>query len=490
MSSSPLTGSARGERVPDSDFPEGRHLPLAVGEAYGRVRIHLAGLPDGAAAYTVPVMDVEGAARVPVDRKKRLHPKEADLITERPVQPYDPPAGIDEGDLRWILETGTHRQWASVEKRFGDRTSDACTDLIRAGGVVVRCDVADVRDWKPRRLYLTRAWAAQAADVVRELRGLPVPFEARQDLVTLIAGVPALEDEATLLAAMPESDPLRVPRGARTKTTRWTTHEAAIRTACFWYRHQQPGGRRLTEREVAGHALGGTKEWTDASKAAFAMLLGRPIDQILDKADHDIRVRGPLWWTVGETAADARRGYPWVGLPSGGIHAMGNVQHDARGVLVIENADTFQQVCMHCPEVTDRWLCVWGKGSSTSGVVTFLAVMSDVPIAIWGDLDAYGIQIATNLAERLERDITPVAMTADLYTGGTKYKPDDLDDSKRVAEKMTTAGLPSLQGLAQAIADADGLGCEQETLYDEVLPTLAEQLTAIEGPRIPNQPRH
>jgi hypothetical protein len=98
---------------------------------------------------------------------------------------------------------------------------------------------------------------------------------------------------------MPDSDPLRVPRGARTKTTRWTTHEAAIRAACFWYPHQQPGGRRLTEREVAGHALGGTKEWTDARKAAFAALLGHPIDQILDKADHDIRVRGPLWWTVG-----------------------------------------------------------------------------------------------------------------------------------------------------------------------------------------------
>ena len=173
---------------------------------------------------------------------------------------------------------------------------------------------------------------------------------------------------------------------------------------------------------MAGHALGGTKEWTDTSKAAFAALLGRPIDQILDKADHDIRVRGPLWWTVGETAADARRGYPWVGLPSGGIHAMGNVQDDARGVLVIENADTFQQVCMHCPEVTDRWLCVWGKGSATSGVVAFLELMSDVPIAVWGDLDAHGIQIVTNLAERLKRDITPVAMTADLYAGGTKYK--------------------------------------------------------------------
>ena len=98
-------------------------MPLAVGEAYGRVRIPLAGLPDGVAAYTVPVTDTEGAARVPVDRKKRLHPKEADLITERPVRPYGPPAGIDEGELRWILETGSHRQWASVEKRLGVRCS-------------------------------------------------------------------------------------------------------------------------------------------------------------------------------------------------------------------------------------------------------------------------------------------------------------------------------------------------------------------------------
>jgi hypothetical protein len=48
--------------------------------------------------------------------------------------------------------------------------------------------------------------------------------------------------------------------------------------------------------------------------------------------------------------------------------------------------------------------------------------MSDVPIAVWGDLDAHGIQIVTNLAECLKRDITPVAMTADLYAGGTKYK--------------------------------------------------------------------
>jgi hypothetical protein len=81
-------------------------------------------------------------------------------------------------------------------------------------------------------------------------------------------------------------------------------------------------------------------------------------------------------------------------------------------------------------------------------------------------------------------------MTADLYAGGTKYQPDDLDDAKQVAEKMTVGGLPALRGLAQAITDAGGLGCEQETLYDKVLPTLAEQLIAIEDPHIPDQLRY
>jgi hypothetical protein len=205
--------------MPDSDFLEGYGMPLAVGEAYGRVRIPLAGLPDGVAAYTVPVTDTEGAARVPVDRKKRLHPKGTDLITERPVRPYGPPAGIDEGELRWILETGSHRQWASVEKRLGGRAWDVCADLIRAGGVVVRCGVADVRDWKPRRLYLTRTWAAQAADVVRELRGLPVPFEARLNLISSSPGF----------------------RGWRTRPRSWPLCRTAIRSGC----RAGPGQRQL-----------------------------------------------------------------------------------------------------------------------------------------------------------------------------------------------------------------------------------------------------
>jgi Wadjet protein JetD, C-terminal len=83
------------------------------------------------------------------------------------------------------------------------------------------------------------------------------------------------------------------------------------------------------------------------------------------------------------------------------------------------------------PHLTDRWLCVWGKGSVADGIVAFLKSMSDLPIAAWCDLDAYGIRIVSDLGRRLERDITPIAMSVDLYVNGTKYSPDDLPESQR-----------------------------------------------------------
>jgi hypothetical protein len=231
--------------------------------------------------------------------------------------------------------------------------------------------------------------------------------------------------------------------------------------------------------EVAGKALGGSKKWTAASKLAFANVIGKPLDEATDKAEYDIRVRGPLRWSVGSVAADALEGRPWIGLPSDGIRLVGRIERSARGVLVVENSDTFKQVCL-LPDVTSRWLCVWGKGSVADGVVAFLRSMGDLPIAAWCDLDAYGVRIVSDLARRLERDITPVGMSVELYTNGTKYSPDDLPESQRVAEKMVFEGIDSLRELAKVIAASGGLGCEQETLYDEVLPTLARELSKLE----------
>jgi hypothetical protein len=465
--------------MPEDRRPQSVHLPLLIGEAFGRIPVPLSGMPDGIAGFTIPRKGEDGENHVPLDRKGRVWPKEADLLGTQPVEAFLPPPELSTAELGWVLETGTSRRWQTVEGKFGERAWPVAVALLQAGGVVIRCDVKDARTYTLRSLRLTHAWAAQADDLLREIRGLPVPGVARAELLNLISGISELDDEAKLLAAVPDDAPLRVPTGSRTGAGAWTVYDAAIRAACYWHRHQVLGGRRLTEKEIAGKALGGSKKWTPAGKAAFANVLDSALDVVLDKADYEIRVRGPLRWTVGSVAADATKGHPWIGLPSGGIHIVGRIERNARGVLVVENSDTFQQVCL-LSDVTDRWLCVWGKGSVSDGIVAFLKTMSDLPIAAWCDLDAYGAKIVSELARRLEQQITPVGMSVDLYVNGTKYRPEDLPDSLRVARKMAAGGLESVRDLASEIVAAGGLGCEQETLYDEVLPTLFTNLIALE----------
>ena len=71
-------------------------------------------------------------------------------------------------------------------------------------------------------------------------------------------------------------------------------------------------------------------------------------------------------------------------------------------------------------------------------------------------------------------------MGIELFIGGKQYVPKNLADSLKVAEKMTVNGHPALRDLAEAIAASGGLGCEQETVYDKVPPTLARELAKLQ----------
>jgi hypothetical protein len=104
------------------------------------------------------------------------------------------------------------------------------------------------------------------------------------------------------------------------------------------------------------------------------------------------------------------RGYPWIGLPSRGIHVIGQIERDVRGVLV-----------------------------------NFLRTMNDLPIAAWCDLDARGIEIVTELAGRLGREITPVGMGTELFVGGKQYVP-----GRHHEERAGVAGVLAVSVLALA----------------------------------------
>src|SRR5260370_4371099 len=114
----------------DDRSPRAIPVPLLLGEAEGRVRIPLAGRPDGVIAVTLPRKDPEGAVRVPVDRKGRPSWREADLVAEQATRAFTPPAELNPSELAWFLETKDHRRWQAIETKFGDRAWSLVTALI------------------------------------------------------------------------------------------------------------------------------------------------------------------------------------------------------------------------------------------------------------------------------------------------------------------------------------------------------------------------
>lgn len=455
--------------------------PLLIGEAYGRREVPLTGLPAGVVAVTVPRTSKDGdevLLRVPLDRKRRVKPTIVDLIASDPVQAYDPPPGMSSGELIKVLSTRTYKRWATIEAEFGPQEAwRTAVSLIRSGAVVLRCKVVQTTGFVPDSWRLTQSWAHLREDKLTQLRGHPDPLQLHAELLHAMTGVPQLTNENALLAATPPGRTVKVPAGSATGTEDWRVYEVAVRSAAVWW-SAQPRTRQLTAKALVGKSMRDTKvPWTPPRRQAFANLVGMPFDQAVEESETELRMRGPLRWRVDTVIADAAACHPWLGLPARGLLSLGLIDCSAVGVLLIENEDTFTEVCKH-PKIADRWLCMWGAGYATHGLAAFLKAMAPLPVAAWQDLDAHGIQIIANLTERIGRTITPVGMDVSLYKDGTKYrqKPGKQEENLKLAHRLAVSGPPSLRDLAAEIARNGGDGCEHETLYDEVLPTLADIL--------------
>lgn len=458
--------------------------PLLIGEAHGRETVPLRDLPPGITAVTLPRVVKDSGdiihVRVPKDRKQRVNPRQVDLVADHPVSPYDPPPTLTTRQLAKVLETRSTKRWSTIEADLGDNAWQATVDLIHCGAIILRCDVVNVTGYSPRSWTLTHAWAELAEDKLAELKGRSRPEDLHRELLQLMSEIPQLADEQALLANTPPSRVLKVPEGTITRAEDWRVYEIAIRAASTWW-PSQGQLRKITAKELAGRSLRDTKStWTPARQQAFSNLIGTPFDQAVDKADTELRIRGPLQWRVGTVIADSAACDPWLALPARGVHALGMISCDARGIFVVENEDTFEQICK-IPEITDTWLCIWGKGYATNGLIELLRTLDDLPLVAWGDLDAHGIRIISNLADRVGRPVTPVAMTVDLYRAGIKYNqtPPKLEGNRELAAQLSQEAILALRDLAREIAHTGGEGCEQETLYTEVLPTLPRLLEAV-----------
>ncbi|WP_185447990.1 Wadjet anti-phage system protein JetD domain-containing protein [Kribbella qitaiheensis] len=460
-----------------------RYKPL-LGELAGRTSIVIRGIPNGVEAVTIPVRR-DGESRVPKDRRGRINATRVDLICSDRTALFEPPAGLSRHDLAWVLSTG-RRQWSTVQKRFGDRAFAVALGLVRAGGVILRCGVDrhTVELGLPESWTLSHAWAEQADDELAELRPQRNVDEVREELVGLLNGLQTplqLVAERSALHAVPVGSALAPPACTMTTAKSWATYEAALRAACIWARMERIPGAA----ELAGLAWGDTHtKWSAARSIVFSQLVGVEFSRAVQKSDITIRVRGPLVWRQGNVIADASRSRPWIGLPSEGVRLAGEIDFTATGVLLIENAETFEQVC-GIDEITDSWLCIWGQGKAVVNTIDLIAALPPVRVAAWMDLDAAGLQIFTMLTQRLGRPATPLGMDLELLSSGPARKRANLDEQRkaeredrRLAASLKDRLPPSLRKVAEYIEET-GKAVEQQPLHDVVLPILADQLAAL-----------
>jgi len=350
-------------------------------------------------------------------------------------------AGFLQVDLRVRGNAVTHR-WTPVRARL----PSAAAEQVAAWAGKVDPDVA-------RASLLARL---AALGVVATPPGGPPP------------GTPSarVAAEAVLLAAEPVGAPLRVPVGsaAAAVTASWATYAAALGAAATWLRHSQQ--RRLTSRELAGLAFGNSKAWTPARQACFSAVLGLAFRDACAAGERAVLVGGPLQWRVQGYRADVRAGIPWLGLPAGSIPHLELDATTARGVLVIENQQTFEAALR--VGVGGDLVVVWGSGYVGDAEVTLLRRLG-LPVGVFADLDPDGIAIVLDVGRRLGQPVTPVLMTADQLNGPhcKPATPTQLAMAVRLAEELGDDHPTGLGALAHRIA-AGGRVREQETLHDQL----------------------
>lgn len=308
-------------------------------------------------------------------------------------------------------------------------------------------------------------------------------YEVMADRAALVARmepVPQLDGERRLLEALPPSTTRQVPAGSATGAAKWSTYEAAIKAAAWWWPRWRPERKPPWERQVATNALGGSKKWTVPQLEAFAKLVGVDIRTALRWPDAPIRVAGSFQWTHREdVVADAGLAHPWIDVPARGVLAHGGIRTEARGVLLVENATNFADLGERRDVLRD-WLIVWTEGTPSKGLVPFLRRLDFDVIAAWCDLDPPGIEIVDSVQQGLDRTVVPIGMEPHLWAAGEKLveSQEKRADWRNQAAALAMEGPPLLRPLAEAIATT-GERCEQEGIIDDATPTALAQLRSL-----------
>jgi len=449
-----------------------------------RERVELAGLPDSLEAFMV-----YREGKRPEDGKKRERPRVVEINAVGSLECFSPPPTVGKAELAWFLQKST-RRWPGIDSKWGERSEKLVFALAACGGLILRAHLDDAfRITRITSVWLTPFWAEVAEEKLGELTGRIAPGLRRSALLELLAQVPELSREYQLLAEQSSEDSLMPPTESRTSARRWQPYEFALRVGAWWHRRTDPERKPSMDEATAWARPSGKaskEQWTDARRRAVENLLGDSLTELMEAPDYDIRVRGPLTWRIGSVAVDASVARPWAGLPSNAARLVGEIECSKLvGILVVENQSTFQQVC-RLSSVTDSWIVVWGKGYAPHGLIELLRKIGSVPIAVWGDLDADGINIVIDMQSKLRRPFHPVGMDAAYWLDGPYRHMSDEQKARSVklAKDLLDDGAGPFAELASAIAthhESAGCSREQQTLHSTVLPLLPDLLARLVG---------
>ncbi len=333
-----------------------------------------------------------------------------------------------------VLREGARgwRRWSTLRRRAGDAFSPFAAeglldDLCREAGLVVE-DAWRHGGWAPQRFAVDPS--------VRPWLGVLDPQ--------------ALRDE---LAAELTAEPMRRALERGPPGVDWRSFAFVLR-AGERLLDLAEHGIRPGARELAG-LIDHTKAWTPRRRALLEEIVGRPFDELVAKQDRQIGIRGPLrhreaaLWASSIASVDLA------------------VDERARGLLLVENAETFRHLL---PLADEGWIVLHVPGgpppAETELVSRILALAPGLEVQAVFDLDPAGIGIALLVAERAGTALHADAMTPELLGSAPRRVPLTPWDIERLEHLRGRSG--PFEPLVIALS-ALGAKAEQETLQRHLL---------------------
>lgn len=335
-----------------------------------------------------------------------------------------------------VLRAGARgwKRWSTLRRKAGrdfsplDVELELLDDLCRKAGVIVEDGWRNQR-WQPDRFTVDRSvW----------------PWLNILDPAALQAELAQELTSPELLAALADGPPAHVD---------WRSFafvlQAAERVLDLAKHHIRPG-----ERELAG-LVDHTKAWTPRRRQLLEELLGRPFKELVSPLDRQLGIKGPI------AHGDAN---VWASTVS---TLEMEIDDEARGVILVENAETFRQLVELAAE---GWIVLHVPGGPPPAEVDLVQRLSllapDLSFYACFDPDPAGIRIARLLEERAGVQLDPAGMRPEFLLEAEHQQELtdwDNDQLQRLAGK---AGR--FEPLRAAIAELERKG-EQETYQRRLL---------------------